>query len=188
MISFAKVAHGNKTKMVFFWIIFGQKLTRNSKKFCFVSKCNFCHLYHITFVALIQNWKQCQNKPLYPTFCSALIPIVFILTCVTRSGLVNGSSTTSISVSASRFCWRTWRTPRWLGSNLGSVGQHDPAWIVWSFVVTRITRVTRAPSVNRVTRRTSLSLKKWISKLLIRNSLRTRLKRLLVFKAGQDRK
>ena len=115
---------------------------------------------------------------------NALIPIVFILTCVTRSGLVNGSSTTSISVSASRSCWRTWRTPWWLGSNLGSVGQHDPAWIVWSFVVTRI---TRAPRVNRVTRRTSLSLKKWISNLLIRNSLRTILKRLLVFKAGQDR-
>ena len=37
------------------------------KSFVLVSKCNSCNSYHSTFVALIQNWKQGQDKPLYPT-------------------------------------------------------------------------------------------------------------------------
>ena len=31
-------------------------------------KWNFCNLQHPTFVALIQDWKQGQDKPLYSTY------------------------------------------------------------------------------------------------------------------------
>ena len=49
VISLAKVALGNKTKM--FFLVnqdLGQKFTRNAKKFCFVSRCNFSNFYHST--------------------------------------------------------------------------------------------------------------------------------------------
>ena len=49
VISLAKVALGNKTKM--FFLVnqdLGQKFTRNAKTFCFVSRCNFSNFYHST--------------------------------------------------------------------------------------------------------------------------------------------
>ena len=68
VISLVKVALGNKTKMgSIVNIVFGQKFTRNAKEFCFVSNCSLCNFHHSTFVALIQNWKQGQDTPLYPT-------------------------------------------------------------------------------------------------------------------------
>ena len=50
MISLAKVALRNKTKMFFLVnVVFGQEFTRNAKIFRFVSKCNFFDFYHPTF-------------------------------------------------------------------------------------------------------------------------------------------
>ena len=63
MIFLEKVAHGNKTQIIFLAnIFFGKKFTRNAKAFVFVLSATF-----IT-VALIQDWKQGQDIPfVYPT-------------------------------------------------------------------------------------------------------------------------
>ena len=72
VISLAKVALGNKTKIVFLVNrVFGLKF-RNAKKFCFVSKCNFCSFYHSTFLALIH-----YLLDLVPKYCHTLLECKF---------------------------------------------------------------------------------------------------------------
>ena len=62
MISLAKIARGNKTKIVLFVNnVFGQKFSRkNAQKIVLFPSL-------LPFLSLNQDWKQCQDKPLYST-------------------------------------------------------------------------------------------------------------------------